>query len=344
MMNMSIFKEANNTAGYLKAGLLGFPGGGKTKTAALIAIGLHRYIKSDKPVFIYDTESGSNYIEKDFKDAGIKLMRVQSRAFTTLLSAAREAENEQGIFLIDSITHPWRELVKAFKVKKGIERINFNHWDAIKSEWGQFNEFFLNSKCHIIMCGRAGYEYDFEKDEEGKNELIKTGIKMKTEGELGFEPSLLMELYADKDVDSHGKILGIVNKAFIIKDRFGEINGKTFDMPTFDTFLPHIKHLNIGGEHEIITQETSGEIFNTDKSVAHRLKERDIICENIWAEMPLRFNSRTDAGKKAGAEFLRETFGTLSQIEINSLSNEVLTHGLNKLKALPILTTEGAKT
>lgn len=338
---MSIFKEAINTAGYFKGGLLGFPGGGKTKTAALLAIGLHQYIKSDKPVFFYDTETGSNYVEKDFKSAGIKLMRVQSRAFTTLLAAGREAEQEGGIFLIDSVTHPWRELVKAFKQKKGIERINFNHWDSIKNEWGQFNEFFLNSKCHIIMAGRAGYEYDFEKDEEGKNELIKTGIKMKTEGELGFEPSLLIEMYADKDVDpKNGHILGITNKAFIIKDRFGEINGKTFSMPTFETFLPHIKHLNIGGEHEVINSDSSSMIFDTDKSVAHRLKARDIICENIWAEMPLRFNSRTDAGKKEGAAFLRETFGTLSQLEINNLSNEVLTAGLNKLKQLPILTME----
>lgn len=340
---MSIFKEASNTAGYFKCGILGFPGGGKTKTAALIAIGLHKYTNSDKPVFCFDTETGSNYVEKDFKEAGIKLMRVQSRAFTTLLAASREVESEGGILLIDSITHPWRELVKAFKVKRGIERINFNHWDAIKTEWGQFNEFFLNSKCHIIMCGRAGYEYDFEKDEEGKNELIKTGIKMKTEGELGFEPSLLIEMYADKDVDRNGKINGIINKAFVIKDRFGELNGKTFDMPNFNTFLPHIKHLNIGGEHEIITQETSQDIFNTDKSVAHRLKERDILCENLWAEMPLRFNSRTDSGKKEGAIFLKETFGTLSQTEINSMSNERIKEGLDKLRSIPLMTTEGAK-
>lgn len=341
---MSLFKEAKNTAGYFKGGLLGFPGAGKTKTSALISIGLHKYIKSDKPVFFYDTETGSSYVEKDFANSGIKLMRVQSRAFTTLMAASKEAEAEGGIFLIDSITHPWREIITAFKRKRNIEKIQFQHWDAIKTEWSPFTEFFLNSKCHIIMCGRAGYEYDFEKDEEGKNELIKTGIKMKTEGELGFEPSLLIEMYADKDVDpKSGKILGITNKAFIIKDRFGEINGQTFSMPNFENFLPHIKHLNIGGEHEVITQETSQSIFDTDKSVAHRLKQRDIITENIWAEMPLRFNSRTDLGKKAGAEFLRETFGTLSQLEINSLSNEVLTAGLNKLKLLPILTTEGAK-
>ncbi len=343
-IKMSIFKEAINTAGYLKMGILGFPKSGKTYTAALVAIGLQQYTKSDKPVFFYDTETGSNYVERDFRAAGIKLMRVQSRAFTTLLAAGREAEAEGGIFLIDSITHPWRELIKAFKTRRGIERVNFNHWDAIKTEWGQFNEFFLNSKCHIIMCGRAGYEYDFEKDEEGKNELVKTGIKMKTEGELGFEPSLLVEMFCDKDVDSHGRILGIKNTAFVMGDRFHtEINGKTFPMPNFNTFLPHIQHLNIGGTHEIITQETSQAIFDTDKSVAHRLKERDILCENLWGEMPLRFNNRTDAGKKAGADFLRDTFQTLSVIEINSMSNERISDGLERLKLLPILTTEGAK-
>lgn len=338
---MSLFKEAKNTAGYFKGGILGFPGAGKTKTASLIAIGLHKYIKSDKPIFFYDTETGSSYVEKDFSSAGIKLMRVQSRAFTTLLGAGKEAEQEGGIFLIDSITHPWREIITAFKRKRNIEKVQFQHWDAIKTEWSPFTEFFLNSKCHIIMCGRAGYEYDFEKDEEGKNELIKTGIKMKTEGELGFEPSLLIEMFADKDVDSKtGRINGIINKAFIIKDRFGEINGKTFDMPTFETFMPHIKHLNIGGEHEIITQENSQSIFDTDKSVAHRLKQRDILMENLQSEMPLRFNSRTDEGKKLGASFLRETFGTLSWLEIGSMSNERISDGLEKLKLIPILTTD----
>jgi hypothetical protein len=336
---MSIFKEAQNTQGYLKSGFLGFPGAGKTHTMTQVAIGLHRYTKSDKPVFFFDTEMGSSYVERMFRDAGIKLMRVQSRSFATLILATKEAEAAGGILLIDSITHPWRELLKAFMKDKGITKIKFNHWGAIKEEWGVFNELFLNSKLHILMAGRAGFEYDFEENEEGDKELIKTGIKMKTEGELGFEPSLLVEMTAEKVVEK-GHIKGIVNKAFIIKDRFDKINGQSFERPTFETFLPHIKELNIGGSHEPLSQDSSQGIFVSDASVSKRLRERDILVEEIFAEMPLRFEARTDAGKKAGAEFLRATFGTLSKTAIEGLTNERLKEGLDKLRACPVLTTE----
>jgi hypothetical protein len=336
---MGLFTEATNTVGFLKAGFLGFPGSGKTFTMAKVAIGLHKHIKSDKPIFFYDTELGSSYVEKLFRDADIKLMRIQSRSFATLIAANREVEQEGGIFLIDSITHPWRELLKAFMKSKGITKIKFNHWGAIKEEWGVFNELFLNSKCHILMAGRAGFEYDFEENEEGEKELIKTGIKMKTEGELGFEPSLLVEMSAEKMM-TKGEITGITNRAFVMKDRFDVINGKTFAQPGFESFLPHIMELNIGGDHQALSQENSVSMLATDQSVGKRLRERDILCEEIWGEMPLRFNSRTDEGKKSGAAFLREHFGTLSVKGVEPLSNEKLKVGLEALKALPILTTD----
>ena len=37
-----------------------------------------------------------------------------------------------------------------------------------------------------------GYEYDYFEDEAGKKQLEKTDIKMKAEGEMGYEPSLLV--------------------------------------------------------------------------------------------------------------------------------------------------------
>ena len=40
-----------------------------------------------------------------------------------------------------------------------------------------------------MIAGRAGYDYDYEQREDGTGkDLVKTGIKMKTEGEFGFEP------------------------------------------------------------------------------------------------------------------------------------------------------------
>ena len=55
---MSLFQKAVNEQGYLKAGFLGFPGSGKTFTASLLAIGLAKELKENRPVYAIDTEKG----------------------------------------------------------------------------------------------------------------------------------------------------------------------------------------------------------------------------------------------------------------------------------------------
>ena len=43
----------------------------------------------------------------------------------------------------------------------------------------KFTDLFINAPIHIILCGRAGYEYDYFEDQEtGKKNLEKTGIKI----------------------------------------------------------------------------------------------------------------------------------------------------------------------
>lgn len=336
---MSLFKPAESTRTYFKSGFLGFQGGGKTFTGMLIAIGLHKYIKSPHPIYMYDSEEGSDYIKDYFKQEGIPFHVIKSRSFMSLIGATKEIPDE-AIFLIDSVTHPWRDLMISFMKAKGITRIKMNHWPAIKAEWGQFNDWFLRSKVHIIMNGRAGFEFDFEEDEEGNKDLIKTGIKMKAEGEIGFEPSLLVELSGEQILEN-GKVSGIKIKAFVLKDRFNVINGKTFERPTFESFLPHIALLNLTGEHQTLDNVDSSTMFHSDRSISERLKQRDILCEEIQAEMSLHFNSRTDRGKAEGINFFKQVFGTASWKAIENLPNEKLSAGLMTLRDLPLLTMEG---
>jgi hypothetical protein len=341
---MSLFKEIESPT-HLKAGIFGFAGSGKTYTSALIAIGLHKLIKSDKPVFFVDSETGSSYVKTLFEKSGVPIQGIKTRAFVTLMAATREAVAGGNILLIDSVTHFWNEIMTSYLIKNNKTKLSLRDFVPLKQEWSVFPTLYLNSPIHIIMAGRAGYEWGEEEDDEGENKLVKTGTKMKVEGDFGYEPTLSIEMELVRT--RKGKAgSNYLHKAWIVKDKFEEsgLEGKDFDNPTFETFLPHIKLLNIGGIAPVIDTTTNSSAMMTDhRSVSKRLKERDCISENLWAEMPLRFNGRTDLGKKSGADFLRETFGTLSKIEIDGLSNEVLVAGLNKLKLLPILTTEGAK-
>jgi len=69
---MSIFSEIEAPT-HLKGGILGFAGSGKTMTMALIAIGLHKLIKHDKPVLFLDSETGSSYVKELFENAGVPI-------------------------------------------------------------------------------------------------------------------------------------------------------------------------------------------------------------------------------------------------------------------------------
>jgi len=329
---MSIFTEAKNSTAYLKAGIMGFAGSGKSFTSAKVAVGLHKHIKSDKPIYFLDTETGSSFLIPQFEKSGIKLAVSHSRAFINLLNAVDEAEKDDAILIIDSISHFWTELMESFKKRKNIDRLFFQHWGIIKQEWRGFTDRYINSKCHIIMCGRAGWEYSYEKDAEGNKELLKTGTKMKAEVETGYEPSLLIEM--EKVRKEEGKVGGAFShRAWIIKDRFDAINGECFDDPGFESFLPHIQRLNLGGDHVGVDASVdSTGLFNTDRSLAERLKKRDILIEELQAEMELRFNARTDAGKKERIQWLKGMFATSSKTAIENLPNSVIEDAITKLK------------
>jgi hypothetical protein len=67
---------------------------------------------------------------------------------------------------------------------------------------------------------------------------------MKAEGEMGYEPSLLVLMEREMDMETN-KVFRI---ASIIKDRSTAIDGRKIQNPTFESFMPHIKYLNLGRE------------------------------------------------------------------------------------------------
>ena len=87
------------------------------------------------------------------------------------------------------------------------------HYTKLYEMWAKFTDSFLNSSLHMIVCGRAGDMYEYQENENGKKELIKSGTRMATEKELSYEPSLLIEMQR-KIIDGKERLF-----AFVEKDR-----------------------------------------------------------------------------------------------------------------------------
>lgn len=332
---MTLFKKAEQNAAFLKMGLLGFAGSGKTWTACLVTHGLVELARkkklayADKPVMFIDTENGSDYVTDDFAEAGIELLVAKTRAFSDLKAAMKEAEANASVLIIDSITHFWTEFTEAYaKVKNRKRGLEFQDWAFLKKEWRQgLTEPYLNSNLHIIMNGRAGYEYDHFTDDAGKKQLEKSGIRMKAEGELGFEPSLLVLM----ERETHPETGKVKRTAVVMKDRFRTLDGKEMPNPTFKSFQPHIERLNLGGQQAQIDTSRTSENMIEPEQYDRRRTDREIALDYITNLGTKHFGASAD-DKRRKLEILEAAFGTSSWTEIEKrLSLEDLQFGYDRM-------------
>ncbi len=317
----SLFTKAEVTSAYLKMGMMGFAGSGKTYTATSTAIGLVNLMRevrlplANKPIFFLDTETGSDWVKPRIEKAGVELFTAKTRAFSDLLAAVPEAEANSSLLLVDSLTHFWVELTDSYMKKKNRSRLQFEDWGFLKTEWRKFTDLFVNSNVHVIVCGRAGFEYDYSTDEEtGKKNLEKTGIKMKAEGEMGYEPSLLVLMEREMEMETKTNR----HYAKVIKDRSTLLDGKEFADPTFEAFLPHIQCLNLGGRQMgVDVTRTSAHTIPADiRDNSHT--KRKIVLAEIEDLLTLYYPSTSAKEKQAKIMLVKKHFGC-SWTEVESL-------------------------
>lgn len=340
---MGMLRKAENKMAYAKVGLYGTAGSGKTYTAAKLAIGLHQYSGATKPVGMFDTEPAASFIIPLFQEAGIEFMVYdESRALKDLMAFMDEAEQECSVVIIDSITHVWRDAQESYLAKinagrarqnkKPLYALEFQHWRPIKAAWAEFTDRFLSSKLHAIVCGRAGsiYEYQEKDDGSGKKELITTGTRMATEKELGYEPSLLIEMLADRH---DGKT---VNTALVQKDRADKLNGQEIPYPDFEKLRAHFEFLNVGGEHHGSMQKRdSTDLYDEEgnDNFSAELKRRTVWAEEIEGLLVKHYPGQTAAEKKAKADLLDEFLQTRSWTKVEGTPSEKLKAAYNAMKA-----------
>lgn len=328
MSTNSLFRPAENTSAYLKMALLGFAGSGKTKTGSKTGIGLVQHMRelklsaADKPVYFLDTETGSDWVKPDFDEAGIPLMVAKTRAFADLVAAVKDAEKNASVLVVDSVTHFWKDLCdsycrrKAEQFKVNSYRLQFQDWGFLKGDdgWGAFSSLFVNSSLHIIICGRAGFEYDYIEDEQDskKKNLEKTGVKMKAEGEFGFEPSLLV--YMERSTNM--RTMEVTRTATVLKDRSTLLDGAEIENPTFKDFLPHIARLNLGGRQlGVDMTRNSDHMIPVDQRDNTRV-QREIVLDEIGTVLTLHYPSSSNEDKKNKLKAVLKHFdATWTEIE-----------------------------
>lgn len=336
-----MFKKLENNRPFLKMALEGFAGDGKTFTGVEVAIGVHKLIKSSKPIAMFDTERALKALKWRFDESGIEaVIEDEERSLQSLHNAIKWCEDGNAdILLIDSITHVWEEFLRAYMnrpdkngrpVKRN--RLEFQDWGVLKPQWKElFSTPFVMAKCHIIFTGRAGYEYTDERNEEtGKREIFKSGIKMKAETETAFEPDILVLM--QKVQELLGEEKKIWREAMVVKDRTTQIDGKTFKNPTFEDFYPAIKVLLDGTIREMHGAKIPDTFSEFESKYSEIGKEREVIVAEIEGCFELMGLGTGADDKQKKVWILNQVYGVTSIEGLSKKNNATLRNGLQVVK------------
>ena len=331
----TFFAPIGNTKPYFKAAFEGFAGTGKTYTAAKIAIGLHKRVKSKKPIVIFDTEKAAKFLKAMFQKEGIEVLVRESRSLADLketMSKMRQGAGE--ILVIDSISHVWEDFLKSYAEKVRRTRLEFQDWGVIKPTWkSEFSDPFVRDPYHIIMTGRAGYEYENEINKDtGKREIYKSGVKMKVEGETAYEPDLLVLMERIQEMEG-GSIKKVVRQAVVIKDRSTVIDGKTFENPDYKDFAPSIDvMLEAPEELQTSAERDAGMLFRTEEEKYEWKQQKKRWLEEIENYLVSVWPSQAAEQKKLKIDAIQYAFNTMSWTVVESLRPEELEAGYKRIQ------------
>jgi hypothetical protein len=333
-----MFKKLENNRPFLKMAFEGFAGDGKTYTATQVAIGLHKKIKSKKPIAIFDTEKAAKALLGVFSASGIEaVVSDDQRSLKALNEAMQWCEaGNADILIIDSITHVWEEYLQAYMKQKNRSRLEFQDWGIIKPKWkNEFSTPFVRAKIHIIFTGRAGYEYSDERNEDtGKREIFKSGIKMKAETETAFEPDILVLI--QKQLNLLGEKKTVTREAMVIKDRTAQIDGKTFVNPTYKDFAPAIDVLLDGIASESASDYTVDTFDDPSSKLAEIRHKKGKIISEIEGVFSLMKIGASVADKQMKAAILNRVFNCMSIDKLDDVRLPELEQGFDVLRRFEI--------
>lgn len=330
---------------FIKLSIGGFAGSGKTRTASEFAAGLYKDLGLTGPILILDNELSARFLEPYFRSHNIPTLVKDTDTLGDVLAAFDFLEKgEVSLVFIDSLSKMWYKFVRDYRANHNNRKMQLNDWGVVIPEWQEkFSDRLVKVKGNIVFTGRGGYEYDLEEVEEGgrtKKQFVRSGVKMKLQGETAFETDINVWMESKEEVEN-GRVVKQWREALIMKDRSATIDGKVFVNPTYNDFKPVVAFLRTVPMGSIAGPSDTRNLAPSDL-YPEKKKEREEALESIQASFDqLGISGRADEGKKLKIDIWEMVFQTNSKSKVEGMyldrlkrSAELLSEYKNRMAIL----------
>ena len=187
-------KKASRKKVKLRLGMSGASGFGKTYSALLLAYGM---TNDWSKIAVIDTENGSAELYSNLGEYNVLNLSAPFapekyiEAITTCENAGIE------VIIIDSISHEWEGKGGCLDIHAELGG-QFAHWAKVTPRHNAFMQSILQSKCHVITTVRRKQDYDMVKNEKGRVEPVKVGLKEVTRDGFEYELTVNFEILNEK--------------------------------------------------------------------------------------------------------------------------------------------------
>lgn len=205
------FRRAERKRVWLKLGITGPTGSGKTYSALKLAFGMGR------KVAMLDTENGSGELYAHLGEYDVLTIHAPFTVQKYIEAIDMAAAAGYDVLVIDSLSHAWAADGGLLDQKTALDKRggnSYTNWAEITKQYERFKSKILQSPIHVVCTMRSKMEYAIEQDERGRTTVRKVGLAPVMRDGIEYEMTTIFDLAMD-----HG--------AATSKDRTGLFDGHT---------------------------------------------------------------------------------------------------------------------
>ncbi len=338
------FQKASRSQVFLKLGITGVTGSGKSLSAMRLAAGL---IEPGQRIAFSDTENESASLYSDLTEEQCKGMKIPASEVEEIMATSRlfdaapiappyESEqflshvqlavaNGYGALIMDSASHFWKGIL-AFKDQlDGHGGTNkFTNWKTADAKFDPVIDAVLQSRIHVIFCMRSKMSFEIE---EGTKKVKKMGLAPIMRENLEYEFTTVFDIGMDHTAVASKDRSGMFpnDKVFTITEATGRQFRAWLKTATPKAETPAPTPEQIESDKLAITIAKFRELTNANKGPCDAKEFETLYCIKA---------SATFADNKP-----RQSFDEFTRTELQTLWPKRATVMTVTLQAIPSATT-----